>query len=211
MDEPTALTTPLIETLRENGAPASAQPVPAPAQTEGRPLLSAPGAVVPFVVAAIALALGAYPLGGTALLAAFVSAVLVLLAAIDLERRIVPNRIVLPAAGIALLGRIALAPGDAAQYALAALLAAAFLFVPRLFNANALGMGDVKLGLLIGAALGWGVASALVLGFLLVFPVALVITIRQGAAAARRTTIPMCPFLALGALVALLAPGLLGS
>jgi leader peptidase (prepilin peptidase)/N-methyltransferase len=175
-----------------------------------QPLLRMPGAVAPFVVAAVALALGAYPLGGEALLAAFVAAVLVLLAAIDLERRIIPNRIVLPATAVALLARVALSPGDASQYALAALLAALFLFLPRLFNADAMGMGDVKLGLLIGAALGWGAATALALGFLFVFPVALVIAIRGGVAAARRTAIPMGPFLALGALVVLLGPGLAG-
>jgi leader peptidase (prepilin peptidase) / N-methyltransferase len=186
-------------------------PAPTIETVEGAPLLSTPGLVVPFVVAAVALALGAYPLGGTALLAAFVGAVLVILAAIDLERRIIPNRIVLPAAALALLGRIALTPGDASQYALAALLAALFLFLPRLINRSALGMGDVKLGLLIGAALGWGAAAALALGFLFVFPVALVITIRQGFSQARRATIPMGPFLALGALVVLLGPGLAGN
>lgn len=205
---PVAPAVPAHATPVRTDAPTAPSGVPAPAD---RPLLSAPAAVVPFVVAAVALALGAYPLGGTGLLAAFVSAVLVLLAAIDLERRIIPNRIVLPAAAIALLGRIALTPGDAPQYALAALLAALFLFAPRLINRSALGMGDVKLGLLIGAALGWSAASALALGFLLVFPVALVILIREGAAAARSTTIPMGPFLALGALVVLLGPGLTGS
>jgi leader peptidase (prepilin peptidase)/N-methyltransferase len=200
---------------RTDSIPAHVDPVAADAAgagipTEaGRPLLSTPGLVVPFVVAAVALALGAYPLGGEALLAAFVSAVLVVLAAIDLERRIIPNRIVLPAAAVALLARIALTPGDAPQYALAALVAALFLFLPRLFNADAMGMGDVKLGLLIGAALGWGAASAIALAFLFVFPVALAIVIRGGAEA-RRTTIPMGPFLALGALVALLGPALAG-
>jgi leader peptidase (prepilin peptidase)/N-methyltransferase len=163
--------------------------------------------VVPFAVAVVALALGAFPFGGTALLAAFVGAVLVVLAAIDLEQRIVPNRIVLPATAVALVGRVAFAPGDASQYALGALLAALFLFVPRLFSPRSIGMGDVKLGLLIGAALGWGAASALALGFLFVFPVALVMVIRGGAPA-RQATIPMCPFLALGALVVLLGPGL---
>lgn len=194
---------------RAESIPAPAEPaVPADAS---RPLLQTPGLVTPFVVAAVALAFAAYPLGGEALLAAFVSAVLVLLAAIDLERRIIPNRIVLPAAAIALLGRVALTPGDAAQYALAALLTALFLFLPRLLNPSAMGMGDVKLGLLIGAALGWGAAAALALGFLLVFPVAILVTVRQGVAAARRTTIPMGPFLALGALVVVLGPGLTGN
>jgi leader peptidase (prepilin peptidase) / N-methyltransferase len=195
---------------------ARAQSIRAPAEPAvpagaRQPLLEMPGLVAPFVVAAVALAFGAYPLGGEALLAAFVSAVLVLLAAIDLERRIIPNRIVLPAAAIALLGRIALTPGDAAQYVLAALLTALFLFLPRLLNPSAMGMGDVKLGLLIGAALGWGAAAALALGFLLVFPVAVLIAVRGGAAAARRATIPMGPFLALGALVVLLGPGLTGN
>jgi leader peptidase (prepilin peptidase)/N-methyltransferase len=185
---------------------ASSADVPAEA---GRPLLSTPGLVAPFVVAAVALALGAYPLGGEALLAAFVAAVLVMLAAIDLERRIIPNRIVLPAAAVTLLGRIALAPAHAPQYALAALLAALFLFLPRIFSREAMGMGDVKLGLLIGAALGWGAAPAIALALLFVFPVALAIVIRKGTAA-RRATIPMGPFLALGALVALLGPGLAG-
>jgi leader peptidase (prepilin peptidase) / N-methyltransferase len=200
---------------RTDSIPAHVDPVAADAAgagipTEaGRPLLSTPGLVAPFVVTAVALALGAYPLGGEALLAAFVAAVLVVLAAIDLERRIIPNRIVLPAAAVALLAHIALTPGHASQYALAALLAALFLFLPRLLSANTMGMGDVKLGLLIGAALGWGAASALALGFLFVFPVALAMVIRGGAAA-RRATIPMGPFLALGALVALLGPGLVG-
>lgn len=173
------------------------------------PLVSAPGLLAPFALVAIALAFSAYA-PGEALLAGFVSVVLVVLAAIDVERRIVPNRIVLPAAAVALLGRIALAPGDTVQYALAALLTALFLFLPRLFSTSSMGMGDVKLGLLIGAALGWGAASALALGFLLVFPAALAIAIRGGVAASRRTAIPMCPFLALGSLVVLLGPAITG-
>lgn len=165
--------------------------------------------MTPFVVIVSALAFAVYP-PGEALLVASVSAVLIVLAAIDLEHRIVPNRIVLPAAGIALLGRFALTPGDTARYALAALLTALFLFLPRLFSAESIGMGDVKLGLLIGAALGWDAALALTLGFLLVFPVALAIALRGGFAMARRTAIPMCPFLALGSLVALFGPGIAG-
>lgn len=143
----------------------------------------------------------------TVLLVAFVSAVLIVLATIDIRHRIVPNRIVLPATVMVLLARFALSPGDWPQYAIAALLAAAFLFLPRLLNSGSIGMGDVKLGLLIGAALGWGAASALALGFLLVFPVAMIIALRGGLAAARRATIPMAPFLSLGALAILLSSG----
>ena len=65
-------------------------------------------------------------------------------------------------------------------------------------------MGDVKLGALLGAALGQEVLSALMLGFLAVVPFALVLLVRRGAAA-RRSTLPLGPFLAFGAAVALLS------
>lgn len=146
----------------------------------------------------------------TLLLGAFVTAVLVLLAVIDVRRRIVPNRIVLPATGIVLLVRLALSPGEAPVYVLAALLAAIFLFLPRLLSSASIGMGDVKLGLLIGATLGWSTAPALALGFLVVFPVAFAIAIRSGIAATRQTTLPLCPFLSFGALTIMIAPALLG-
>jgi prepilin signal peptidase PulO-like enzyme (type II secretory pathway) len=161
----------------------------------------------PCVVAVVALGFAAYPPGAKALLAAFTAAVLVVIAAIDLESRIVPNRIVLPAATLVLVGQVAIAPGHATEYVLAALIAAIGMFLPRLASPKAIGMGDVKLALLLGAALGWNVAWALVLGFVCVFPVAVVMLVRGGAAA-RKATIPMAPFLALGALIVLLGPGL---
>jgi leader peptidase (prepilin peptidase)/N-methyltransferase len=62
-------------------------------------------------------------------------------------------------------------------------------------------MGDVKLAVLLGVALGAGVTTALVLGFLAAAPAALVVLARRG----RRATLPYGPFLALGAAVVLLA------
>jgi leader peptidase (prepilin peptidase)/N-methyltransferase len=64
-------------------------------------------------------------------------------------------------------------------------------------------MGDVKLALLIGAALGWSVVTALFLGTLAAGLVAAVILARKGSAA-RKRAIPLGPFLAAGALVVLL-------
>ena len=177
-----------------------------PASAAG-PLLGSPLAVAPFVLAVVVLSFGAYPLGGTAVLVAFLGAVLVMIAAIDIEQRIIPNRIVLPATAIVLAARVALGPGDPAQYVLAAIIAAVAMFLPRLVRRDAIGMGDVKLTLLIGSGLGWGTAWALALGFASVFPVAVVMMIRGGAAA-RKATIPMGPFLALGALIVLLGPAL---
>jgi leader peptidase (prepilin peptidase) / N-methyltransferase len=144
-----------------------------------------------------------------AIVAAFTAGVLVVLSAIDLERRVIPNRLVLPAAAAVLLAQVALFPGQALEWSLAPLLAALFLIGPQLFNRASIGMGDVKLGLLLGAALGWGVFSALLVAFICTFPIALT-TLARGGAEARKATIPLGPFLTLGALVILFAPHISG-
>jgi leader peptidase (prepilin peptidase)/N-methyltransferase len=164
--------------------------------------------VAPFVLGVIALAFATLP-AKQAVVAAFTAAVLVVLSAIDIERRVIPNQIVLPAAGVALLLQVALFPGRALTAALAAILAALVLMLPQFFNRSWMGMGDVKLTLLIGAALGWGVVGALLLGFLCTFPVSLWILIRGGLKA-RTTMIPFGPFLSLGALIVLFGPSLAG-
>jgi leader peptidase (prepilin peptidase)/N-methyltransferase len=72
-----------------------------------------------------------------------------------------------------------------------------------LINRRGMGMGDVKLAAVLGAALGINVVSALLVASLAVVPVALMILVRGGRAAGR-TAIPFAPFLALGAAVVLL-------
>jgi leader peptidase (prepilin peptidase) / N-methyltransferase len=144
--------------------------------------------------------------GPRAWVAAYFAGVLVVLSAIDLERRILPNRIVLPSTVAVLLANVAIEPSRSPEWAAAALAAAAFLFLPLLVDPAGIGMGDVKLGLLLGAGLGKAVAVGLVLGFLAVFPVAVFILLRRGSVA-RRTTIPFGPFLAFGAVVALFIEG----
>lgn len=138
--------------------------------------------------------------------AAYFAGVLAVLTAIDLERRILPNRIVLPSTAVVLLANVAIEPSRSPEWAAAALAAAAFLSLPLLMHPAGIGMGDVKLGLLLGAGLGKSVAVGLVLGFLAVLPVAVFILLRQGSKA-RRATIPFGPFLAFGALVTLFIEG----
>jgi leader peptidase (prepilin peptidase)/N-methyltransferase len=164
--------------------------------------------MAPFVAGVVALAFATLPLD-RAVVAAFVAAVLVLLSAIDIERRVIPNRIVLPATGIVLVAQIALFPGQALQWTLAAILAALALMVPQLLGRSWMGMGDVKLALLLGATLGWGVVGAVLIAFLCTLPVSVLVLIRGGMAA-RKTAIPFGPFLALGALIVLFGPHLLG-
>lgn len=136
------------------------------------------------------------------LLAAGVLCVLGVLAVIDLEVRLLPNRIVLPAIAAVLAWQLAFFPGRFAEAALAALGAAAFLLLPSLFRRGAMGMGDVKLAALLGAALGAPVALALAVGSIAAWPVALALVVR--GASVRGATIPFGPFLALGAAVVLL-------
>jgi leader peptidase (prepilin peptidase) / N-methyltransferase len=142
----------------------------------------------------------AFGFSAYAFLASFFCVVLVVLSAIDLTHRIVPNRIVLPAAAIVLVAQTALEPSP--EWALGALGAAGFLFVAALAYPAGMGMGDVKLALLLGAMLGRLVGVGLMVGMVAALVPSVVLLARHGASA-RKMGIPFVPFLALGALVAL--------
>jgi len=139
-----------------------------------------------------------------AALAAGFCAVLVTLSVIDWNHRIVPNRIVLPAAAVALVAHTAIDPS--LEWAAAALCASGFLFAAVLAYPKGLGMGDVKLALLLGSVLGASVGMALMVGMLAALVPAVVLFARHGSAA-RKMGLPFVPFLALGAVVALFAGG----
>jgi len=128
--------------------------------------------------------------------------VLVVLTAIEIERRIVPNRIVLPATGVILVCQVLLYPDRWVEFVLATLGAGLLLFLPRLFYPAGMGMGDVKLAMLLGAGLGVSVVAAFVVGLLAGFVAAVFLIVTRGSAA-RKMAIPFVPFLALGGLVAL--------
>ena len=134
--------------------------------------------------------------------AAIGCAALVVATATDLERRIVPNRVVLPAfVAVLALNTIA---HPSPEWALGAAGAAGFLFLAALAYPGGMGMGDVKLALLIGALLGRTTPVGLMLGLLLALVPSAVLIARYGARA-RRIAIPFAPFLAAGAIVALFA------
>ena len=134
--------------------------------------------------------------------AAIACAALVVVTATDLERRIVPNRVVLPAGAAVLALQTAAHPS--VEWVLGALGAAGFLFLAALAYPGGMGMGDVKLALLIGALLGRTTPVGILLGLLLALVPSLVLLARHGARA-RRLAIPFAPFLAAGAVVALFA------
>ena len=131
-------------------------------------------------------------------------AVVVAVSVTDLERKVIPNRIVLPAAAIVLAAQTALHPSP--QWALGAFLAAGFLFLAALAYPAGMGMGDVKLALLLGAMLGRTVPVAMMFAMLSALVPSIVLLVRHGAAA-RKMAIPFGPFLALGGIVALFVGG----
>ena len=134
--------------------------------------------------------------------AAVACAALVVVTATDLERRIVPNRVVLPAAAVVLVLQTISHPSP--EWALGAVGAAGFLLLAALAYPGGMGMGDVKLALLIGALLGVTTPVGIMLGLLLALVPSAVLLARHGASA-RRLAIPFAPFLAAGAVVALFA------
>lgn len=127
---------------------------------------------------------------------------LVPIVAVDLEHHLIPDVIVLPAAAVALAGMIAADPAAWWKPVAAAGGAAAFLFLLWLVYPGGMGLGDVKLALLLGAVLGVSVIPALALAFLAGASLGVALLVRHGAAA-RKMAVPFGPFLAAGALIAL--------
>jgi leader peptidase (prepilin peptidase)/N-methyltransferase len=151
------------------------------------------------LVAACALRFG---LSWDTLVASFFCASLVAVSATDLEHRIIPNRIVLPAAALVLAAQTILHPSP--EWALGALGASGFLLVAAIAYPAGMGMGDVKLALLLGAMTGSAVPVALMVGMLAALVPSAVLLARHGSKA-RKMGIPFGPFLALGGAVALFA------
>jgi leader peptidase (prepilin peptidase)/N-methyltransferase len=147
-----------------------------------------------------------FGVSGRAVVGSVFATVLVVLSAIDLDCRLIPNVIVLPATVLFLAAQIALYPHHALEWVLAALLAALALYLPLLVVPTGMGMGDVKLAALLGAVLGESVVVAIFIGVLAggVFSAVLLI---RGGMGARKQTFAYGPFLALGGLVVLLLGG----
>jgi leader peptidase (prepilin peptidase)/N-methyltransferase len=143
-----------------------------------------------------------FGLSGSAAVAAFFCLTLVAVSATDLEHRIIPNRIVVPAGLIVLAANTALHPSP--RWAIAAVGGSGFLLAAALAYPAGMGMGDVKLAFLMGAALGSSVAVGLFVGMLAALVPGIVILVRHGKAG-RKMGIPFGPFLALGSVVALFA------
>jgi leader peptidase (prepilin peptidase)/N-methyltransferase len=132
-------------------------------------------------------------------------AVLVPVALIDLDHRIIPNKITLPAAVAAVAIGGVLKPPGVPEQLIAGAGAGGFLLVFVLLYPRGMGMGDVKLAAVLGLFLGRYVAIAILAAVLAGTVVGTCIMARTGVEQGRKTAVPFGPFLALGGIVALLA------
>jgi leader peptidase (prepilin peptidase)/N-methyltransferase len=135
-----------------------------------------------------------------AFIGVFFAAVLVVVTIVDLRLRIVPNAIVLPAACVILVAQIVFYPGQTVEWVLATVLAPLPFVALSLISPQGLGMGDAKLALVLGAALGTLVIVGLLIGTAAGALAAAALFVRHGRAA-RGRTFPYAPFLAFGGMV----------
>jgi leader peptidase (prepilin peptidase)/N-methyltransferase len=131
-------------------------------------------------------------------------ACLIALAGIDIDHRLLPNRIVYPMAVFGLLATLLVDRDDVVENLIAGAAAFAFLLAAVLAYPRGMGMGDVKLGGAMGLYLGLSILPAMLVAFLSGTIVGLVILTREGAAA-RKKAVPFGVFLALGGVMAVLA------
>ncbi len=137
------------------------------------------------------------------------SVVLILLlvpaALIDVEHRIIPNKITALGAVLALAIGLALDPSGEPGRLIAGASAGGFLLLAALAYPGGMGMGDVKLAAVMGLFLGEAVAPAILIALLTGVGLGVVVIARKGAHEGRKTAMPFGPFLALGGLVAVFA------
>ena len=192
MSEPTAHPEPAVE---------------APAKVERRPLrelLPTGTARVLVAAGAVALIVGSvarFGFSGTALLGAVFCPVLLLLAAIDIQHRLLPNAIILPASvAVALIVAVS-TPGDFLAHFLAGLALGGFFFAFAAIFPGSIGMGDAKLGFLLGLALGAKTLGATMIAFAGLLVGAVYVLATRGLSS-RKDSLPFGPFLALGGILA---------
>jgi leader peptidase (prepilin peptidase)/N-methyltransferase len=137
--------------------------------------------------------------------------VLVPVVFIDLEHRIIPNRIMLPAAIAAPVILALTRPEQLVEHLISGAAAGGFLLAAALAYPRGMGMGDVKLAGVLGLYLGRSVAVAMMAALVTGTLVGAAVMARKGVREGRKTAVPFGPFLALGGLIGLFAgPAIIG-
>jgi leader peptidase (prepilin peptidase)/N-methyltransferase len=130
---------------------------------------------------------------------------LVPIAVIDIDLKIIPNKLTAPAAVLAVVLGAIIEPSYLPEQLIAGFGALLFFYLPALIHAKGMGMGDVKLAAVLGLYLGRAVAPAILIALVAGVVLGAAIIARKGAKEGRKTAVPFGPFLALGGMVALLA------
>jgi leader peptidase (prepilin peptidase)/N-methyltransferase len=123
---------------------------------------------------------------------------------IDLDLRIIPNAITLPASVAAVAAAVVLDPGFVPEQLIAGAAGGGFFLLAALLYPRGMGMGDVKLAAVLGLFLGRGVGPAVLIALVGGVLVGALVIARKGVAEGRKTAVPFGPFLAVGGIVALL-------
>jgi leader peptidase (prepilin peptidase)/N-methyltransferase len=131
-------------------------------------------------------------------------AMLAIVALTDLERRIIPNKVLIAGGAVCLAIAAATDPGGLPERVVAATGAGGLFVLVALAYPKGMGLGDVKLAATMGLFLGRAVAPAILAALLIGSVVGLALIARHGTSA-RKMTIPFGPFLAVGGIVGLLA------
>ncbi|HEX3693530.1 MAG TPA: prepilin peptidase [Solirubrobacteraceae bacterium] len=145
--------------------------------------------------------------GSTATVALDVVFILLLvpIALIDLEHKIIPNSLTGLGALLAIAIGTALDPSGETTRLIAGAAAGGALLLVALAYPRGMGMGDVKLAAVMGLFLGSSVAPAMLIALLAGSVFGAVLASRSGARSARKTAVPFGPFLAFGSVAAIFA------
>jgi leader peptidase (prepilin peptidase) / N-methyltransferase len=126
---------------------------------------------------------------------------------IDIEHRIIPDVLSLPGTLVGLVCWALVDLGALPEHVLAALVGAIvfllFAVLARLIAPGGMGVGDIKLAMMLGAFLGWSVLPAIFAALILSLVPSLILVVARGRAGLK-TALPFGPFLALGGVVGLL-------
>ena len=186
------------------GQDPSSEPTSPPARPPLSTLLPTGGLRVLVIAAGLAVLAGSfarYHLSTWALIGAVLCPVLVLLAAIDAQHGLLPNKIVLPTTLVVAVILAAGAPSKFLPHLAVAAALGGFFFAFAAIFPGSLGMGDAKLGFLLGLALGSRALAAAIYACAGLLVAALYILATRGSSA-RKDTIPFGPFLAAGGIIA---------
>jgi leader peptidase (prepilin peptidase)/N-methyltransferase len=124
---------------------------------------------------------------------------------IDIDLRIIPNKLIIAGTAVSLAILALTQPDRLPEHLVAALAAGGFLLVAAVVHPAGMGMGDVKLAAVMGLFLGRDVGVAMLVALVAGSLVGIAIMAVKGAQEGRKTAIPFGPFLALGGIVGLLA------